>query len=138
MGTGARAKPDYWGLGVIDQVQQASLRAARTNFPQIKFEVRVAADSSFFDQYTKPTPKGWKIIYKRVSIHLHLSVYLWTNFPFLTETQTYFHSLIVLLLSIYRPHCFFFKYSIDNFSFLLERQTKYYFVKLRLIHSKPR
>ena len=89
VGTGARAKPEYRGLGVIDQVQQASLRAARTNFPQIKFEVRVAADSAFYDHSTKPTLKGWKIIYKRVSIHLYLFVSLWTDFPFLPETQSY-------------------------------------------------
>ena len=68
--TGGRAKPEYRGLGITGQVRQASLRAARTNFPQLKIEVQVAADSAFYDQYTKPHPKGWKIIYKRVSIHL--------------------------------------------------------------------
>ena len=72
--TGGRAKPEYRGLGITAKVKQASLRAARTNFPQIKIEVRVAADSPFYDQYMKPNPKGWKIIYKRVSIHLTLLV----------------------------------------------------------------
>ena len=68
--TGARAKPEYQGLGITAQVKQASLRAARTNFPQIKIEVQVAPDSVFYDQYTKPNPKGVKILFKRVSIHL--------------------------------------------------------------------
>ena len=62
VGTGARAKPEYRGLGVTAQVKQASLRAARTNFPQIKFEVQVAPDSAFYDQYTKPNPKEVKIM----------------------------------------------------------------------------
>ena len=70
VGTGARAKPEYQGLGITTQVRQASLRAAWANFPQIKIEVRVAPDSAFYDQYTKPNPKGVKIIYKRVSINL--------------------------------------------------------------------
>ena len=70
VGAGARAKPEYRGFGVIDQVKQASLRAARTNFPKLNTEVGVAADSVFYDQYTKLNPKGVKIIYKHVSIHL--------------------------------------------------------------------
>ena len=70
VGTGARAKPEYRGLGITAQVKQASLKAARTNFPKLKTEVGIAADSAFYDQYTKPNPKGVKIIYKRVSIHL--------------------------------------------------------------------
>ena len=71
VGTGARAKAEYQGLGITAQVKQASLRAARTNFPQIKIEVGVAADSAFYDQYSKPNRKGVKIIYKRVSINHH-------------------------------------------------------------------
>ena len=67
--TGAGANPDYRGLGITAQVKQASLRAARTNFPQLKTEVQVVADSAYYDQYTQPNPKGVKIIYKRVSIH---------------------------------------------------------------------
>ena len=70
VGTGARAKPEYRGLGVTAQVKQTSLTGARSNFPQIKFEVQVAPDSAFYDQYTKPNPKEVKIIYKRVSINL--------------------------------------------------------------------
>ena len=70
LGAGARAKPEYRGFGVIDQVKQASLRAAKTNFPQLKIRLGVAADSAYYDQYTKPNPKGVKIIYKRVSIPL--------------------------------------------------------------------
>ena len=68
--TGGRVKPEYRGLGITAQVKQASLRAARTNFPKLKIEVQVAADSAFYDQYTKPNTKGVKIIYKRVSINL--------------------------------------------------------------------
>ena len=116
VGTGARAKPEYRGLRVTAQVKQASLRAARANFPQLKIEVRVAADSAFFDQYTKPNPKGWKIIYKRVSIHLTslvmkvvkyfpseaktlgidvslhniMFIYFWINFLFSLKRRTYF------------------------------------------------
>ena len=71
MVTGARAKPEYRGLGITQQVGQASHRAARTNFPQLKIEVRVAADSAFHDQYTKPTQKGWEIMYKHVSININ-------------------------------------------------------------------
>ena len=67
--TGARAKAEYRGLGVTAQVRQASLRAARSNFPQLKIEVQVATDSAFYDQFTKPNPKGVKIIYKHVSIN---------------------------------------------------------------------
>ena len=67
--TGARAKPEYRGLGITAQVKQASLRAARTNFPKLKTEVQVAADSAFYDQFKRPNPKGVKIIYKHVSIH---------------------------------------------------------------------
>ena len=70
VGTGGRAKPEYRGFGVIDQVMQASLSVARTKFPQLKTGVLVAAESAFYDQYTKPNPKGVKIIYKRVSIDL--------------------------------------------------------------------
>ena len=70
VGTGARAKPEYRGLGITAQVKQASLRAARTNFPQLKIRLGVAADSAYYDQYTKPNPKGVKIIYKHVSIQL--------------------------------------------------------------------
>ena len=77
VGTGARAKPEYRGLGITAQVRQASLRAARTHFPQIKIVVQVSADSAFFDQYTKPNPKRWKIIYKHVSINLTSLVIKW-------------------------------------------------------------
>ena len=70
VGTGARAKAEYRGLGITAQVKQASLRAARTKFPQLKIEVQVAADSAFYDRYTKPNSKGVKILFKRVSIHL--------------------------------------------------------------------
>ena len=70
VGTGARAKPEYQGLGITAQVRQASLRAARTNFPQLKIFLGVATDSSLYDQYTKSNSKTVKIIYKRVSIHL--------------------------------------------------------------------
>ena len=70
VGTGARAKPKYQGLGITAQVRQASLRAARTNFPQLKIFLGVATDSSLYDQYTKSNSKTVKIIYKRVSIHL--------------------------------------------------------------------
>ena len=70
MRTGARAKPEYRGVGITALVKQASLRAARTNFPQLKIEVQGAADSAFYDQFIKPNPKGWKIIYKRVGINL--------------------------------------------------------------------
>ena len=68
VGTGARAKPDYQGIGLIAKANQASLLAARTRFPQLKIEARVAMDSAFYDQYTKPNPKGVKIICKKVSI----------------------------------------------------------------------
>ena len=70
VGTGARAKPEYQGLGITAQVRQASLRAAWANFPQLKIFLGVATDSSFYDQYTKSNPKRVKIIYKHVSIHL--------------------------------------------------------------------
>ena len=88
VGTGARAKHEYRGLGITAQVKQASLRAARTNFPQLKIEVQVAADSAFFKQYTKPNPKRWKIIYKRVSINLTSLVMKVVNY-FPSDAKTF-------------------------------------------------